>query len=216
MSRSKIGDETDTSLFDFFKSRYGGEKSQTFLDARRCFIESMAAYSVFCYLLQVKDRHNGNIMISDQGHVIHIGGICILTADFGFLFETSPGGNLGWEPDFKLTEEMLQIMGGRADSPHFQYFTELCIKAFLAIRLCLCLLCRPYTDSILTLVTLMTDSGFPCFRGNSIRLLSSRLSANLSYRGAAQHMKKIIDNCFLSIRARTYDVMQYVQNRIAY
>lgn len=74
MGRAKIND-----LYGYFIDKYGGVDTPTFQKARLNFIQSMAAYSVACYILQIKDRHNGNIMIDGDGHIVHI--------DFGFLFD---------------------------------------------------------------------------------------------------------------------------------
>ena len=33
-----------------------------------------------------------------------------ITTDFALLFESSPGGNIGFEPGFKFTQEMLDVI----------------------------------------------------------------------------------------------------------
>ena len=46
------------SLTGFFEARFGAKGTEGFQKAQRRFIESLAAYSIACYLLQIKDRYD--------------------------------------------------------------------------------------------------------------------------------------------------------------
>ena len=122
------------------------------------------------------------------------------------MIESSPGGNMGFEPDMKITNEMGLIMGRDLNSQSFLWFTELCIKGYLSLR--------PYREQICTLVSLMLDTGLPCFRGRAIELLRQRFLPNSTERDAAIYMQGIINKCYNNWRTNTYDEIQYMQNSI--
>lgn len=93
-----------------------------------CFLTSSHAhtgYSVVTYLLQIKDRHNGNILIDREGHLVHI--------DFGFMLSNSPG-NIGFEAaPFKLPLEYIEVLGGIDGKPYWE-FRRLFKEGFKAAR----------------------------------------------------------------------------------
>lgn len=109
------------TLKDHFVKAFGLPESQAYRSAVDAFKRSLAAYSIISYVLQLKDRHNGNVLIDNEGHIIHI--------DFGFMLSNSPG-SVGFEAaPFKFTYEYLDVLGG-VDSQDFADFKQLCKQAF--------------------------------------------------------------------------------------
>ncbi|WEW60107.1 phosphatidylinositol-4- kinase [Emydomyces testavorans] len=228
ISRDMLGREAVNGLYDYFISKYGGEDSIRFQEARSNFVKSMAAYSVISYLLQFKDRHNGNIMIDDAGHIIHI--------DFGFCFDIAPGGIRFERAPFKLTSEMIAVMGGQAPHYHhhhhqsipssgalslpggsshnplnsqsYRWFEALVVKAFLASR--------PYHTQLSHIVTLMLDSGLPCFKPDTLKNFRDRFVLEKSEHEAAQYMRELVRKSYANISTRGYDHFQLWTNNIPY
>mmetsp|Transcript_19596 Transcript_19596/g.54591 ORF Transcript_19596/g.54591 Transcript_19596/m.54591 type:complete len:316 (+) Transcript_19596:179-1126(+) len=171
--------------------------------AQRRLTESLAAYSIICYLLQIKDRHNGNILLDDQGCLVHI--------DFGFMLSNSPGGVNFEAAPFKLTREMLEVMDSNSEgkpSEMFDYFKVLVIQGFLA--------CRKHHDRLLLMVRMMSRSGFPCFKQGerSVKALEKRFQLHLTEVQCVQSVLGLISDSLDAWRTRQYDYYQRLLNGI--
>lgn len=192
-----------TTLAKFFEDCFGnhGANPQALDRALRNFAESMAAYCIVCYLLQIKDRHNGNIMLDRDGYIIHI--------DFGFMLSNSPGRNVNWESSpFKLTREYVEVMGGE-DGEIFAYFKSLVIRGFLEARV--------YSHRILLLVeTSQPGSNMACFLAgaNTITQLKERFALSLSSEQLMEHVNWLVDESVDHWTSKTYDDYQRMTNGI--
>nr|PNR53857.1 hypothetical protein PHYPA_007532 [Physcomitrium patens] len=191
-----------TSLRDFFCKKYV-EGSPAFKLAQRNFVESMAGYSILCYILQVKDRHNSNLLIDEEGHIIHI--------DFGYMLSNSPGGVNFESAPFKLTRELLEVMDSDAEgtaSEFYDYFKVLCIQGFLT--------CRKHAERIILLVEMMQDSGYPCFKGGprTLQNLRKRFHLSLTEEQCVSSVLELIAKSLDAWRTRQYDYYQKVLNGI--
>lgn len=192
----KRNDTNFTSLKSFFESHFG-VGTEAFADAQANFLESLSAYCIVCFLLQLKDRHNGNILLDNRGHVIHI--------DFGFFFLASPGKNVGFESaPFKLTRDFVELLGG-PQSRLFRSFRELCIKTFITLR-------RHCMEIILLVEMLKTgNEDLPCFRGRpdeAIRQLRDRFRLDLNDRACREYVNSLVDNSIENWTTDWYDRYQ--------
>ncbi|CAB4428942.1 unnamed protein product [Rhizophagus irregularis] len=188
------------TLFDYFVKTYGDVSSDAFLRAQDNFMRSLAAYSLVCYILQVKDRHNGNLLLDTEGHLIHI--------DFGFMLSNSPG-SVGFElAPFKLSQEYLDILGGVA-SEKFLEFKMLLRQAFFALR--------KHADNFVLLVEMMSkDSKLPCFVSGDLTAthLKDRFQLSLTEPQFEEYLEKLIMSSCCNVFTRLYDTFQYYSNGI--
>uniref|UniRef100_A0A7N8Y8I4 Phosphatidylinositol 4-kinase beta n=1 Tax=Mastacembelus armatus TaxID=205130 RepID=A0A7N8Y8I4_9TELE len=199
VSLHQVKKQSQLSLLDYFLQEHGAPTTEAFLSAQRNFVESCAGYSLICYLLQVKDRHNGNILVDAEGHIIHI--------DFGFILSSSPK-NLGFETSaFKLTTEFVDVMGG-PDGDMFNYYKMLMLQGLIAAR--------KHMDRVLQIVEIMQQgSQLPCFHGSStMRGLKERFHMSLTEEQLQLLIDQLVDGSMRSLTTKLYDGFQYLTNGI--
>lgn len=106
IKRKMIQSGKQGTLLSFFEANFGKRGTSRFEKANKEFCYSLAAYCLVCYILQIKDRHNANILLDRDGHLVHI--------DFGFMLTRFPGGNVFQfeQAPFKFTNDFMEVMGG--------------------------------------------------------------------------------------------------------
>lgn len=191
----------------YFEQVYGPPTSKDFLAAQRNFIRSLAGYSLVAYLLGLKDRHNGNIMIDTRGHIIHI--------DFGFAFGMAPGHEWSFErAPFKLTQDYIDVMGGPY-SEGFKEFQKLFVDGLKAAR-------SNSLNALGLVEIMMYKSNYPCFSGPrygggvALKRFEKRLLLDVPQNKVEMKARKLIKSSMDHAGTKLYDIFQYHSNGYAY
>ena len=197
------------SLHDFYLYNYGNGDTNSigYKNAMNNYIASLAGYSLVCYFLQIKDRHNGNILIDNEGHIIHI--------DFGFLLSNAPGKGLKFEnAPFKLSNDMLDCLGG-VNGKYFENFRKLLHKGFIAVN--------KHRQKISILVEMMWcghGKNLDCFEKGQEAIDQLKMRLNPKENMKSKDMKKFVDNLISQSvdnwRTKWYDIFQYHVQGIFY
>ena len=191
--------EYNLTFTEFFERYFGDD----FEEAQKNFAESLAGYSLVCYLLSIKDRHNGNILLSKDGCIIHI--------DFGFILGISPGGNMNFEnAPFKITKDYIYLMGG-VDSSIFCYFKSLFIRGLFVAR-----------KNVEIIANLIEGMGIgipmPCFNGRNLKEIISSFKERCFFKFSEVEIVPLVNNLFdkavNSWRTTQYDYFQKLTNGI--
>ena len=207
LSMDQIKQKTGLSLKQFYLEYFGGEKKKKYQQAVKNFIRSLAGYSLVCYFLQIKDRHNGNILIDSKGHLIHI--------DFGFMLSNAPGKGIKFEKaPFKITDEMLELLGG-TNSDNFKEYRKRLLKGYFAIY--------DNFEKIQKLAEFMfigQGQFFPCFVEKEIALtnLKERLRPrdNMSKKQKIEYITDLLSKSIDNWTTTYYDKFQYYIQGIFY
>eukprot|EP01062_Namystynia_karyoxenos_P063425 TRINITY_DN5622_c0_g2_i1.p1 TRINITY_DN5622_c0_g2~~TRINITY_DN5622_c0_g2_i1.p1 ORF type:complete len:975 (+),score=370.68 TRINITY_DN5622_c0_g2_i1:89-2926(+) len=170
---------------------------------KRCldnWTRSNAGYAIITFILGIGDRHLENLMVSNDGKLLHI--------DFGFILGRDPK---PFPPPLKLRKEQVDAMGG-TEHPRFAEFKTLCCTAFNIVR--------KHASLIVNLLQLMTDANIPDLceegipkgdlgrpKGPNVRIqgVEQKLRLDLNEAEATKYMQENLDLAISSLFGKVHD-----------
>ncbi|XP_026776867.3 phosphatidylinositol 4,5-bisphosphate 3-kinase catalytic subunit gamma isoform isoform X3 [Pangasianodon hypophthalmus] len=172
----------NNALFEWLKGMCPLQEKH--YQAMEKFVTSCAGYCVATYVLGIGDRHNDNIMITNQGNLFHI--------DFGHILGNTKSflGVSRERVPFVLTPDFLYVMGrvNKHSSLYFQRFKDTCIQAYLSLR--------NQSRLLVTLFSLMLLTGIPeLSTAQDMRYLRNALQEDQNEEEARQHFLQQIALC---------------------
>lgn len=137
--------------------------------------KSLAISSCMAYILGLRDRNMGNILMNKQGQIFHI--------DYEYIME-SPKTNVFGEPVIKVTREMIEILGGE-QSQYYAKFKEYIINVFDILRL--------YKQTVFSYYNILESESF-ITTGDFCKKLDARFMTGMSCKGAGIVLINEIEN----------------------
>lgn len=177
-----------TFLKKYYYEKYRGNIEK----AQENFLESLVGYSLVSYFLGLKDRHNGNILIDGDGHLVHV--------DFGFVLGLHPGIFCVETAPFKMSSEYIYMLGDKMDE-----FKKLFIQGFVAIR--------KHHKKILQIMEIcMGNPKYRFLDSNAVDTFKKRLRNDINNRELEDYIISLIDWSLRSTTTGLYDSYQYFSN----
>ena len=183
------------SLENFYYAAFGDGSDGRLQQAQTNFVRSMAAYSLICYILKVKDRHDGNILLERDGSVVHI--------DWGYMLGRSMNAVLEVErAPFKLTRDHVSVMGGETHANFISYIS-LCVQGLQVLR--------ERGSELVDLVRAMNiGSPLLCVNEAEIAELQERLALKYSEKEVVERFIMLQGQALHSWSTGAYDLLQTV------
>jgi len=181
------------SLEAFYFAAFGDGSDGKLQQAQTNFVRSMAAYSLICYILKVKDRHDGNILLQRDGSVVHI--------DWGYMLGRSMNAVLEVErAPFKLTRDHVAVMGGEM-SANFISYISLCVQGLQVLR--------ERGSELVELVRAMNiGSPLMCVNAGEIAELEERLALKYSEKEVVERFILLQGQALGNWSTGAYDLLQ--------